>query len=263
MPPRLNLPFIKRKKDPILWSYDHRAGLLVTIIAYLLFGIAFMSAKVFVKPQESQLTILIEFPMEESDELMPDESQERDMERHFDDFSDVRNLVSNDNATGMNQNLRDSRGTNASDLYGEVEAVQSRLAASQGANSRAIASLEGGSGQQQNNNSNPQTSNTQRQDSRIDGGVTVSYSFSNPVRNAVPYPIVPAYRCEGGGQVRLNVTLNRNGNVIAATVDNERSNGDACMVDMALEAARGTRFNLDASAPERQNGIINYVFIPQ
>jgi len=264
-PPRLNLPFVKRKSDPILWSYDHRAGLLITIMIYLLFGIAFMSAKVFMQPVEQRTAILIEFPREEREELMPDEREEREMQRFLDDLSDVRNLVSNDNATatasGLNQNLRDSRGTNVAELYGEVEAIQGRLAASQGANARTIASLEGGSGQQQSS-SNTQNPNTQRQDSRISGRVTVSYSFSNPVRNAVNL-ITPAYRCEGGGQVRVNVTLNRNGNVITAAVDRARSSGDLCMADMALEAAYGSRFNLDASAPERQTGIIEYIFIPQ
>ena len=33
--PRLRLPFEKRKQDAGSWTYDHRIGLCVTLIAYL------------------------------------------------------------------------------------------------------------------------------------------------------------------------------------------------------------------------------------
>ena len=39
--PRLRLPFEKRKQDAGSWTYDHRIGLCVTLIAYLVLMIAF------------------------------------------------------------------------------------------------------------------------------------------------------------------------------------------------------------------------------
>ncbi|MBQ5754016.1 MAG: energy transducer TonB, partial [Alistipes sp.] len=38
---RLRLPFDDRKQDAGGWAYDHRIGLSVTLIVYLLIGIAF------------------------------------------------------------------------------------------------------------------------------------------------------------------------------------------------------------------------------
>lgn len=44
--PRLRLPFEKRKQDAGSWTYDHRIGLCVTLIAYLVLMIAFVSSKI-------------------------------------------------------------------------------------------------------------------------------------------------------------------------------------------------------------------------
>ena len=46
--PRLKLPFDNRKEDAGVWAYDHRIGLCVTIIAYLVLMIAFVSSKIVV-----------------------------------------------------------------------------------------------------------------------------------------------------------------------------------------------------------------------
>ena len=46
--PRLRLPFENRKQDAGSWTYDHRIGLCVTLIAYLVLMIAFVSSKIVV-----------------------------------------------------------------------------------------------------------------------------------------------------------------------------------------------------------------------
>ena len=45
---RMHLPFDNRKQDAGEWAYDHRLGLSVMVIAYLVLGIAFLSAKILV-----------------------------------------------------------------------------------------------------------------------------------------------------------------------------------------------------------------------
>ena len=74
---------------------------------------------------------------------------------------------------------------------------------------------------------------------------------------------VPAYTCQSGGRVVVNVTLNRSGNVIAAEVDRSQSDNIAELHDAAVRKARESRFNLDQSAPERHRGTITYLFRPQ
>ena len=42
--PRLDLPFKKRRFDPVIWVYDHSTAILATVLSYVLFGIAFARA---------------------------------------------------------------------------------------------------------------------------------------------------------------------------------------------------------------------------
>ena len=46
--PRLKLPFDNRREDVGTWTYDHRIGLCVTLIAYLVLMIVFVSSKIVV-----------------------------------------------------------------------------------------------------------------------------------------------------------------------------------------------------------------------
>ena len=87
----------------------------------------------------------------------------------------------------------------------------------------------------------------------------MSFSISNPVRTS-RYLEVPAYLCEGGGDVTVAVTVDRAGKVTGARVT---EGGDDCMRESALRAARNSLFNIDDSAPARQTGTITYIFIPQ
>lgn len=97
------------------------------------------------------------------------------------------------------------------------------------------------------------------QDRKVKGRVTVSFSLKNPVRTS-RWLEIPAYRCEGGGEVVVDITVDRGGEVIGARI---ASGDDDCMREAALEAARASLFNIDASAPSKQSGTITYIFIPQ
>lgn len=89
--------------------------------------------------------------------------------------------------------------------------------------------------------------------------MTVSFSLTDPVRQSVDLSI-PAYRCEGGGEVVVAITVSRGGEVIGARIV---SGGDDCMREAALHAARVSTFNIDPKAPARHQGTITYTFIPQ
>ena len=96
-------------------------------------------------------------------------------------------------------------------------------------------------------------------DTKRKGTVTVSFSFKNPVRYS-RHLVKPAYRCEGGGEVIVSVVVNQRGEVTSAWVE---SGGDECMQQTAVESARNSRFDINNSAPAKQQGTITYIFIPQ
>lgn len=95
-----------------------------------------------------------------------------------------------------------------------------------------------------------------QEDVRVTGNVLISFSLAG---RTFTYMHVPAYQCEGSGQVVVSISVNRNGKVTSASVRSSTS-GEECLSERALEAARLSRFNVDASAPASQSGTITYLF---
>lgn len=252
--PRLNLPFEGRKQDPGTWSYDHRIGLCVTLIAYLVLMIVFVGSKIVVgsKPHTQGMYIDLQTLSELEKQRDRLEKQVREkQEQDPIDWRSIRNQASNENA--MNEKLKDDRGTNTRAISQAAGEAQERMRANreayeQGlAEERAIRERRG------------KADGEQHQDRKIKGRVTVSFSLANPVRTS-RHLEVPAYQCEGGGEVVVEITVDRTGKVVGARVS---QGGDDCMRDSALRAVRQSIFNIDNSAPARQTGTITYIFIPQ
>lgn len=252
--PRLKLPFDNRREDAGSWAYDHRVGLCVTLIAYLVLMIVFVSSKIVIGRRVSQQGMYIDLQSlaqveEERDRL--EREVRRRQEQDPVDWRSIRNRASNENA--LNEELRDDRGTNAAELNEAAAEAEARMRANREAyeeglaEERAIRERRGHGG------------DSEHRDVRVKGRVTVSFSLTNPVRTS-RWLEIPAYRCEGGGEVIVSVTVNRAGEVTAARI---REGGDECMRQAALEAARASLFNIDSSAPARQSGTITYIFIPQ
>lgn len=253
--PKLRLPFDNRSEDPVGWIYDNRIGLCVTVIVYLVLSIVFVSAKIGTSKRSADETIYIdlgavELLEEERDRLL--EEVKRNNQNQNIDWSAVRNLSSNENA--LNEKLEDAKGTNASALNASAEATEREMRANREAYERGLREANAiNDGCSQGNNGK------ERKDSKVNGSVTVSFSFKNPVRYS-RYLVKPAYRCEGGGEVIVSVVVNQRGEVISAVV---KSGGDECMRQTAVESARNSRFDINNNAPTKQQGTITYIFIPQ
>lgn len=251
--PRLRLPFDNRREDPISWIYDNRIGLCVTIIVYLVLSILFVTAKIGASQRKTSETIYIDLG---SVELL---EQERDrlleeVRRNNNkiDWNSIRNLSSNENA--LNENLEDEKGTDVSELNAAADAIERERNANREAYERGVQEANAiGENRHQNGN------NKERKDTKRKGSVTVSFSFTNPVRYS-RHLVKPAYRCEGGGEVIVSAIVNQRGEVTSAWVE---SGGDECMRQTAVESARNSRFDINRNAPAKQQGTITYIFIPQ
>lgn len=160
--------------------------------------------------------------------------------------SEVRN-VAVDRAA-----LRDDRGTDAEQLYRDAERLQQELA-------------EGYELPQDDNTAiaAPETRHEQnpwKEEAAYSGPSVISYELEGRKASTLP---IPAYRCMGGGQVTVIITVNPGGDVISAKVDESVSSQDACLRSYAVRAARMSRFSIKADAPARQTGSIVYEFIAQ
>ena len=252
---RLDLPFGTEREDAGEWTYHHRIGICVTLIAYLVLMIAFVSGKVVIGKRNHLQGMYIDLQelaaLEDERDRLEEEIRRKMLQEQL-DWRSIQNRTSNENAT--DERLKDDRGTNTAALNDAAQEAADRMRANreayeQGlAEERAIQAERGNEGEQR-----------EQSDVKVKGRVTVSFSLTNPVRTS-RYLHIPAYRCEAGGDVVVRITVDRGGEVIAAKVE---SGGDDCMRETAVSAARASRFNIDPSAPERQQGTITYIFIPQ
>ncbi len=256
--PRLSLPFDNRREDVGEWAYDHRIGLCVTLIVYLLLAIAFVGSKIIVGGRAAETTVYIDLntlvDLEQERDRLEQLTRERQaaLEKEF-DWNSVKNVTSNDNV--LNENLKTDRGSQASSLNADAAAAAERMRANREAYERGLAEAEairhadkGGSGEQ-----------TQREDSKVSGYVTVRLDVKNPVRRE-RHLVKPAYQCEDGGEVVVEIEVRPDGRITSAHV---LSGGDDYMREVALRAARSSTLDINPSAPERQRGTITYIFIPQ
>ncbi len=251
-PPEIKLPFEKRKHEPGEWVYDNRVSVFVTVIIYLAVAILFVSAGIVIDRTSAVNGIAVE--LEDLEKLQKQLDEAKELNRKLnqpavqdDRYSEVRNIVSNENARveqlhdndrQVQEQLRESR-----EMYEESLREQQQLF-------------------EQASDKRPDEA--ERQDVKVKGNVTVSFSLVDPIRSASGAGLfVPAYRCQTGGRVVVEITVNQNGDVTAASVLKSASSSDYCMTSTALDAALRSRFNVSPQAPSRHTGTITYIFIPQ
>lgn len=85
---------------------------------------------------------------------------------------------------------------------------------------------------------------------------SMHYSLVNRTHKFLPTPI---YLCETGGKIVVNITVNSNGKVTQALVNEAASVDNQCLKDHALEYANEARFSTDASK-KSQLGSITFYF---
>lgn len=251
--PRLHLPFEQRRSDVGEWAYDHRVGLCATLIAYLVLAIAFVAGRIVIDTRPRSETIYIDMQTLAELEAERDRLEREAQRRHADDIDwrRIRNLVSNDNAAEGADGSRaaaEPAGEAARELETEMRANRDAYEKGLAEEQAILRGSRSGPGAQ-----------TEPADQRVAGPVTVRLDVKDPVRKGRVLEI-PAYMCEGGGEVVVEIVVNRAGDITSARV---RSGGDAPMREAALRAARSSRVNIDPEAPARQTGTITYVFIPQ
>ena len=59
------------------------------------------------------------------------------------------------------------------------------------------------------------------------------------------------------------ITVNNQGTVVDAKIDDGASSKDGCLRNFATRAARLSKFNASTTAPARQMGTITYLFVAQ
>lgn len=267
-PPRPRLPFEKGPTDLGSWAYEHRVGLCCMIIAYLAFGIVFVSVKIAMNQERVEGAMYIDLTdMQQALETL--QQQVPEQQEEGDDFSNVKNRISDENgrSESVGRTTASTAGGGASSsksiadfmegLDEEAAAVAGRVKASQDAfakGRREEQEMIARSKAQREAKEGEKESGVKQK-----GSVLISYWL--PGRRDVSL-YMPAYQCEGGGEVTVNITVNRNGKVVSASMK-ESSTNSSCINDMAILAARNSRFNVEDTGSDKQSGTITYIFVPQ
>lgn len=262
-PQRMRLPFEHRPFDIGTWIYEHRVGLCCMVIAYLAFGIVFVSTKIVLNNQKYDNTLYVDLT-ELQQQLMEEERLNQQLQQEDEEESTpLRNRVSDVHGGAESVGRWDESSQEASEsesdfqesLDEEAAAVASRLLASREA-------FEKGRREEQemiDRHKAQREAKEGEQESGVkqQGNVLVEYDL--PGRRDVSL-FIPAYLCEGSGRVVVSITVNRNGKVTSASV--KEGAGSTCINDSAVRAARNSTFNVDPNR-DKQSGTITYRFVPQ
>lgn len=242
------------------WCYTHRVGIVVVLACYAIGIVVMLTTRVTVEipPVEYIIEIVAEEPTVDDVEKLRQRRDElqREIDQRLAAVQQVRNLQSNDAsasaASGSDvqydaemQQLMDKTASDMATNRGDYESGMREVAGIGSGGTGGGAGSGTGSGEK----------------GKFSGAVTVSYSFTAPIRHHRAL-YTPAYRAKGGGVVVVDVWINRNGSVTDARI---ASSTNAELNQQALAAAKHstTLFNIDNTAPQLHRGTITYTFVAQ
>ena len=248
---------------------EDRAGLYFTVIVHLAVLIVLLASGLGYS-LSSENSFVLDFSRQEELEELQAEAERLQEELEFKEAisrklqeelggdipaappqtsgSDIRNIAVDRGA------LRDDRGTDAEQLYADAERLRQELMK--------------GSDIIEEDYAMPAPESPS--EVRDDGKAAEVESYSGP--SVVEYDLagrkashlnIPAYRCLGGGEVKVIITVNPGGDVIDAKIDESASSTDRCLRNFAIQAATRSRFSAKQGAAPKQIGYIVYQFIAQ
>lgn len=232
---------------------DQKAGLYITAIIHLAVIIVLLVCQIGYSVQREN-SFVLDFTKQEEKE-----QQEQKEELHRSAIAQLESMLAAArsqpvrNVTVNRSQLKDDRNTDADQLYRDAERLAQDLKDGQ---NRKIEDPEDFVREPV---TKPAESKPRKQET-YSGPSVLSWSLDG--RRATHLPI-PAYRCVGAGEVTVIITVNNQGTVVDAKVDDGASSGDGCLRNFATRAARLSKFNASSTAPARQMGTITYLFIAQ
>lgn len=236
-------------------SNDEKAGLLATATVHLAVLVILLATGLGYSLSKEN-TFVLDFSKYEEMERIQEEIEKLQKEAEFQQAISEkleRDLASAPSVRGVAVNraaLKDDRGTDAKQLYKDAERLQQELANGFTVNEDDVASPAPERREQ------PE----EKEESVYSGPSVISYYLEGRKASRLP---IPAYRCMGGGEVTVLISVDPTGTVVAAKVDESCSSSDGCLRAFAIRAARISKFSASPDAPPKQNGNIVYQFIAQ
>lgn len=236
---------------------DDKAGLYLTIIFHLVIIIVLLVYSIGLQVSKETSFVLDFTKYEELEKEQKEAELKRSVSEELDELiaagrkGTPRNVTVNRSSSA----LKDDRHSNPNEVYDDARRLQERLNASKEEAQKMEQEEEGISLEKKKKE-------TKSDAAPYQGPSVLSWTLDG--YRAISLNI-PAYKCEGGGDVSVSIIVNKNGYVIGTKIIEGVSSEDRCLREYALKAAGTSRFMAKdkSNVPDRQVGEIVYRFIPQ
>lgn len=233
------------------FSKEDRAGLYITVIFHLAVIIILLATQLGFSIAKENAFVLDFTKQEQVEKEKKEEVFKEDVAQRIERMLAAAGSIPIRNVVVDRGALKDDRGTNAEELYKDAERLQRELD-----NGAPLPKDE-----QVFEYKKPEAGGPKKtSESSYSGPSVVSYELDGRKASRLS---IPAYRCMGAGMVTVIITVDPQGNVINAKVEDALSSQDACLRNFAIRAARLSKFSSSTTAPPKQIGNIVYQFIAQ
>ena len=231
---------------------EDRAGLYITIIVHLVVLIILLAVNLGAQISKENSFVLDFSKAEQLEKLQQRLEFEKSVNERLNEMLAGGNEYVHNVAVDRSE-LKDDRNSSEDTrkLYEDAERLQAELDRGYEApkTEEDFASVEA-----------PKKKASEDKPKPFSGPSVLSYELEGRKASHLP---IPAYRCIGAGEVRVEIGVDPQGNVVLAKVDEGASSADGCLRSFAVRAARMSKFSSATSAPVRQSGYIIYKFIAQ
>jgi len=250
--------FSYRRKGIVEWFKENRMAVLYTLIFHLLVLIILIFAKVEKLKQIRELGVLISFEEKTIEQILEEEQIEVPAE--FLEMINRRRELASNRAVNIGVddpfNREISTDEYLNQLLQELE---------EGRDEEIIQDRERWKEILESGGYLEPSPEPDEEEPPYTGPTTITFRFLDaPLKREKTYLMVPVYKCQGAGLVRVEAVVARDGSVLEADVKGFPEGEDAqCFARAALEAALASRFRVEPRAPEKQRVEITYSFIAQ
>ena len=233
------------------FNKEDRAGLYITVIFHLAVLVILLGTQLGFSLAKENSFVLDFTKQEQIEKVKKEENFKEDISQRVEKLLAAAGNIPIRNVAVDRGALKDDRGTNAEELYRDAERLQREL--DNGAplpKDEIVYEYK-----------KPEAGGSRKSsESSYSGPSVVSYELEGRKASRLP---IPAYRCMGAGMVTVIITVDPQGNVINAKIEESLSTPDGCLRSFAIRAARLSKFSSSTTAPPKQIGNIVYQFIAQ
>lgn len=236
------------------WA-EHKVGILSTIVFHLLFLVILLASKLETSKEFYGSEIEVEFEEEVVEEEIPEpETRLLPADALVPEYETqaIRNFAVDASDNDLNSNLSDEKNIDASELYNEAQRLKQQM-------NENREFFEESQDIENEIPNTPEKEVPEDKKVRIEGPTVISYYLEGRKARHLP---IPAYKCELGGQVVVNIEVQPNGRVSNASIDRDNSVNDDCINNAATQAAFKSIFTA-SQTNSQQKGSITYMFVAQ